>query len=67
MGGIRASTERHVPRSFRVAVVAFLIIFFFFVVVLVFVFLFVFILIRLLTKENIGGPEAIRGVRVEVF
>ena len=48
--------------------VAFLVIIFFFVVAPVFVFLlFVFILIRPLTKENIGGHGAIRGIRIKVF
>jgi hypothetical protein len=54
--------SRHVPRSLRIAVVAFLVIIFFLPVVLL-----LLVLVWLLTKENIGGQGAIRGVRIKLF
>jgi hypothetical protein len=52
--------SRHVPRSLRVAVVGFVVIFIIFFLAVVFIFLVVFF--WLLSKENIGSYRPIRRV-----
>jgi hypothetical protein len=55
--------SRHVPRSLRVAVVAYVVIFFFFAVVILFfavVILFVLFLVGLLSQEDIDGNRVMR-------
>jgi hypothetical protein len=60
--------SRHVPRSLRVAVVAYVILI---VIVIIFffavVFLFVLFLVRLLAKENVVGCRPMRRVCVRAF